>query len=170
MSALGAHVHDHLLRLPGAAAVGAAHQPDVDVLLQIATRATTHVVGTQQRPPGRSGQRRDPVGVHSIVEVLPQGQADPQPQAVGLVDRPNLTRRRLDLHARAIHVVIQVRITLKSTRNPKMVLPLLQSGMTGNHHPLASHRHRSPKPNQGVEGVAPKHLDHVDVAAVVGAI
>ena len=115
VTAPGAHVHDHLLRGPGLATVGTPHQTDIDVLLEISPLPAAHVVGTKQRALGRGRQRGDPIGVDTVIKMLPQCQSDPQPQAFGLVDWTDVAGRGLDLHTGRIHVMIQVRITLETT-------------------------------------------------------
>ena len=75
-AAVDSHIHDDALSAPGAPAIRAAKEPDVDVFLQIATRAAAHVVDAQQRALWRRGQGWNSVSVNSILPMTAQSNAD----------------------------------------------------------------------------------------------
>ena len=117
------HVHDHPLGPPGAAAVGAPAQPDVDVFLQVARLPSPHVVDAQQGPLGSGGQRGDAVGVHPFFHVLAQSHPNAFADPGSLV--PGFHRSRRGFHGGAdrIHPVPQVGVGLQPNREPEDVFP-----------------------------------------------
>ena len=118
-----AHVHDHPLGPPGAAAVGAAAQPDVDVFLQVARLSSPHVVDAQQCALGSGGQRGDAVGVHPFLHVLAQSHPDAFADLGSLVGGFHRSRRGLHGGADRIHPAPQVGVGLQPNREPEEVLP-----------------------------------------------
>ena len=91
-----AYVHDDLLRAPGLSPVGAAQEPDIDVLLQILASPPPHVIDRQQRSPGRCRQCRDTIGMHPVIPMSPQRNPDTLTHIGGFIPWHQSPRRSLD--------------------------------------------------------------------------
>jgi hypothetical protein len=72
-----AGVERHAHGLPAPSTVGASRQADVDVGRQVAPATPSNVVGGDQAPGRRRGQRRDPVHGRTVVATTAQGQPQP---------------------------------------------------------------------------------------------
>ena len=76
-AAVFTHIHDHPWLFPGAPAIGAAAETNVDILLQVTARTAAQVVDAQKRPWGTGCQGGDAVSVHTVFPCPAQGNTQP---------------------------------------------------------------------------------------------